>query len=156
VQAPGGRVNPGGHRNVHGVVVVPDAGNLHVESVHPASLYRPSSLGPWRTGLAGLPGATPDGPVHLLLGDFNATLDQAALSALLGTGYRDAAAVVGRGLVPTWPYTAYGPIPRVTLDHVLADRRVRVRAVAVHPVPGSDHRAVYAELVLPRGGSARR
>jgi endonuclease/exonuclease/phosphatase family metal-dependent hydrolase len=51
----------------------------------------------------------------------------------------------------TWPFTGYGRIPRVTLDHVLADRRIRVRAVAAHRIPGSDHRALYAELILPAG-----
>jgi len=41
--------------------------------------------------------------------------------------------------------------PRVTIDHVLADRRVGVRRVDVRPLPGGDHRAVFAELVLPPG-----
>jgi len=146
------RINAGGHRNARASVEVPGAAALHAESVHPASLYHPHKLPAWHAGLAGLPAAGPDGPVRLLLGDFNATLDHARLRALLRTGYRDAASVAGRGLVPTWPYRNYGPIPRVTLDHVLADRRVRVRAVAVYPIPGSDHRAVFAELILPTPG----
>jgi endonuclease/exonuclease/phosphatase (EEP) superfamily protein YafD len=150
------RVNPGGHGSTAGTLDVPGSGPVEAESVHPASLYRPGTVVRWRTGLAGLPPAGRVGPVRLLLGDFNATLDQAALRRLIRTGYRDAAAVVGRGLVPTWPYAAYGPIPRLTLDRVLADRRVRVRAVAVHPLPGSDHRAVYAELILPSAGPDRR
>jgi hypothetical protein len=33
---------------------------------------------------------------------------------------------------------------------VLADRRCGVRAFSVHPIPGTDHRAVLADLVLPR------
>jgi len=152
LRMPGYRTYPGGHRGVHGMVAVP-GGEIYVECVHPASLYKPGTVKAWRAGLAALPPA--DGPVHVLLGDFNATLDHAALRAVLGTGYRDAAAVTGRGLVPTWPYAGYGPIPRMTLDRVLADRRIRVGAVAVHPVPGSDHRAVYAELILPTAGSAR-
>jgi len=149
---PGFRTHPGGHRAVFATLDIPGTGPVYVECVHPLSLYRPGTVAPWRAGLAQLPAAGPDGPVRVLLGDFNATLDHAALRALVGTGYRDAAAVAGRGLVPTWPYTAYGPVPRLTLDHVLADRRVRVGAVTVHPVPGSDHRAVCAELILPSGG----
>jgi endonuclease/exonuclease/phosphatase family metal-dependent hydrolase len=39
----------------------------------------------------------------------------------------------------------------VTIDHVLADRRVGVREVEVLEIPGSDHSAVLAEIVLPRG-----
>ena len=37
----------------------------------------------------------------------------------------------------------------LTLDHVLADRSCAVLAYSVHVVPGSDHRAVYAEIQLP-------
>ena len=144
----GRRIYPGGHRGVSARLIEQQ---VYVECVHPASLYRPGTVNAWRGGLAALPRA--DDELRILLGDFNATLDQAALRALVGTGYRDAATVAGRGLTPTWPYAAYGPIPRLTLDHVLADRRIRVGAVAVHPVPGSDHRAVYAELILPGPGS---
>jgi endonuclease/exonuclease/phosphatase family metal-dependent hydrolase len=87
----------------------------------------------------------------VLAGDFNATLDHSGLRRLIRTGYRDAAATVGAGLAGTWgPYDG-DPIPPVTIDHVLVDRRVRVRSVSVHRVPGSDHRAVLAELALPAG-----
>jgi endonuclease/exonuclease/phosphatase (EEP) superfamily protein YafD len=91
--------------------------------------------------------------VRVLAGDFNATLDHALLRRLLDTGYRDAAATVGAGLVGTWgPYDG-DPIPPVVIDHVLADRRVGVVAVSVHRVPGSDHRAVLASLTPPRRAS---
>ena len=79
-----------------------------------------------RREVADQPPATVDGPVCVLLGDFNATLDHAPLRRLLGTGYRDAADVRGAGFTPTWPYDGK-PVPGVTLDHVLADRRVGVR-----------------------------
>jgi endonuclease/exonuclease/phosphatase (EEP) superfamily protein YafD len=101
----------------------------------------------WAQSLADEPPATVDGPVHLLLGDFNATLDHAALRRLIGTGYRDAADVAGEGLTMTWPYDKL--FPRVALDHVLADRRVGVRQVRVYPIVGSDHRSLFTELVLP-------
>ena len=38
----------------------------------------------------------------------------------------------------------------MTIDHVLAPERVAVGEVSVHTVAGSDHRAVFAELFLPR------
>jgi endonuclease/exonuclease/phosphatase family metal-dependent hydrolase len=38
----------------------------------------------------------------------------------------------------------------VTIDHVLVDRRVRVTGVSLHTIPGTDHRALLATLVLPR------
>ena len=52
------------------------------------------------------------------------------------------------------PHVAGRPAHRaraVTIDHVLADRRVRVISVRSVAIPGSDHRGVLAELVLPRG-----
>ena len=45
--------------------------------------------------------------------------------------------------------------PLVAIDHVLADRRIRVASARTVPIDGSDHRGVLAELVLPdadRGG----
>ena len=147
----GGRANPGGFRQARATLTVPGAAAVLMESVHPVA---PTSRPPRRTASPGSraePAATPDGPVRLLIGDFNATLDHAALRRLLDTGYRDAASVVGQGMTPTWPY--YGPrtglYPKITIDHVLADPRIGVTRVAVFPVPLTDHRAVLAELVLP-------
>lgn len=131
-------------------VRVPGAGEVLVESVHPASPSTPGWLDPWRTGLGAQPPAMRDGPVRILLGDFNATLDHAPLRRLLRTGYRSAAGSAGAGLVGTWPYDGTR-LPRVMIDHVLVDRRVTVHAVSVHRVTGTDHRAVFAELSLPAG-----
>ena len=63
-------------------------------------------------------------------------------------GYRDAADVAGEGLEPTWPQDEYRS-PPVTIDHVLADRRIGFADYDVLDLPGSDHRAVFARLVLP-------
>ncbi|MFG3696375.1 endonuclease/exonuclease/phosphatase family protein [Micromonospora sp. NPDC047620] len=140
-----------GFDQAYGTVTVPGAPPVRVESAHPAAPYAVDQVGHWRTDLAAQPPATPDGPLRILAGDFNATLDHAPLRALLATGYVDAADQVGAGLTGTWgPYDG-DLIPPVTIDHVLVDRRIAVRAVAVHRVPGSDHRAVLAELRLPAG-----
>jgi endonuclease/exonuclease/phosphatase (EEP) superfamily protein YafD len=149
----GVRMNPYEFGQAQATVSIPGAAPIAVESVHvtaPASNL--PSLGPkvtqsWAQSLAGEPPATVDGQVRLLLGDFNATLDHAALRRLVGTGYRDAADVTGAGLTMTWPYDKL--FPRVALDHVLADRRVGVRRTVVYPIVGSDHRSLFAELVLP-------
>jgi endonuclease/exonuclease/phosphatase family metal-dependent hydrolase len=85
--------------------------------------------------------------VRILAGDFNATLDHARLRRLIDTGYRDAADQLGEGLHPTFPIGQR--MPPITLDHVLADRRVGIRSFVARRVPRSDHRAVRAELVLP-------
>jgi endonuclease/exonuclease/phosphatase family metal-dependent hydrolase len=147
--AAGVRVNPGGFRQARATVLVPGAAPLVTESVHPCAPYAASQVGCWRADLAGQPRAGRAGPVRMLAGDFNATLDHAPLRALLRSGYVDAADAAGVGLVGTWgPYDG-DRIPPVTIDHVLVDRRVAVRAAAVHPVAGSDHRAVVARLALP-------
>lgn len=113
--------------------------------------YSMAALDSWRIDLLAQPAATPDGPPRILAGDFNATLDHAPLRALLDTGYVDAARAAGAGLIGTWgPYDG-DVIPPVTIDHVLVDARIGVRKVSVHPLPGSDHRPVLAELSLPAG-----
>ncbi|MFG2054815.1 endonuclease/exonuclease/phosphatase family protein [Micromonospora sp. NPDC048930] len=136
----------------YGTVAVPGAPPLRVESAHPASPYAVEVVPDWWTDLRGQPAATPDGRLSVLAGDFNATLDHAPLRDLIATGYVDAADAAGAGLAGTWgPYDG-DRIPPVTIDHVLADRRIAVRAVEVHPLRGSDHRAVLAELRLPAAG----
>lgn len=122
---------------------------LWVESVHPVAPVYDSSIDGWVGSFANQPKATPDGPLQILAGDFNATLDHSVLRSLISTGYRDAADVVGKGLVGTWgPYDG-DRIPPVTLDRVLADRRIGVVDVVVLDLQGSDHRPVLATLILP-------
>jgi endonuclease/exonuclease/phosphatase (EEP) superfamily protein YafD len=143
--APGERRNP----LVLAGVEVEGAPAVEIAAVHPPPPLNRSIMPAWRRDLRALPPATPDGPLRILAGDFNATLDHAELRRLLDTGYEDAAAEVGAGLRATWPEGRRLP-PPVAIDHVLADRRCGVRAFSVHPIPGTDHRAVVAELVLPR------
>jgi endonuclease/exonuclease/phosphatase (EEP) superfamily protein YafD len=131
-------------------VAVPGAKDVRVESVHPCAPSDAQRSGCWERDIAQEPAATPGGPVSLLIGDFNATLDHERFRAVLDTGYRDAADVAGAGFAASWPYDERWFIPGVVLDHVVADRRVGVRAVSVHRIPASDHKAVYAELVLPK------
>ena len=143
--APGERRNP----LVIAGVAVEGAPPVEVAAVHPPPPLR-RALPAWRRDLRALPPATPDGALRILAGDFNATLDHAELRRLLDTGYEDAADEVGAGLKGTWPRGRRFP-PPVAIDHVLADTRIGVRAFSVHTITGTDHRAVLAELVLPRG-----
>jgi endonuclease/exonuclease/phosphatase (EEP) superfamily protein YafD len=131
------------------VVRLPGSDPFEILAVHPPPPIRDARIPAWRHDLRAIPPATPDGPVRILAGDFNATLDHAELRRILDTGYEDAAAEVGAGLRATWPSGRRLP-PPVTIDHVLADRRCGVRAVSVHTIPRSDHRAVLAELALPQ------
>jgi endonuclease/exonuclease/phosphatase family metal-dependent hydrolase len=127
---------------------VPGAPDVEVTAVHttpPAT--SPQSVRQWTADLADLPAPGP-GVLRVLAGDFNATLDHAALRRVVRTGYRDAALAVGRALTATWT-PLRSPQPRLTLDHVLVDPQVGVASLTLVPIPGSDHRAIVAELVLP-------
>lgn len=145
------RRNEGGFSQAYGTLAVPGTPPVKVESAHPMSPYSLSALRWWWTDLRAQPPATPGGELRILAGDFNATLDHAPLRALLATGYVDAADAAGTGLTGTWgPYDG-DLIPPVVIDHVLVDQRIVVSGASVHPLPGSDHRAVLAELRLPTG-----
>jgi endonuclease/exonuclease/phosphatase (EEP) superfamily protein YafD len=113
----------------------------------PAPPWHAPAAPRWRGELAALP--PPGEPPVVLAGDYNATLDHAEFRRLLRLGHVDAASQVGNGLVPTW-----GPEPRgrpmlLPFDHVLLDPRCAVLATSAHAIPGSDHRALYAEFRLP-------
>ncbi|WP_260722866.1 endonuclease/exonuclease/phosphatase family protein [Dactylosporangium roseum] len=140
-----------GARQAVATVLVPGAGPVLVESAHPCAPH-PGRTGGWARDLATQPPAGSGAAPRVLLGDFNATLDHGPLRRLLRTGYRDAAAGRGRGLLPTWPLRGAARLLRllpVTIDHVLVDQRIGVCAVATRITPGSDHRAVVAELTIP-------
>ena len=128
---------------------LPGAPPLELYAAHPRAPRSRSDTLEWRADLRGLPPATPGGAIRIMAGDFNSTLDHGQFRELLGRGYEDAAAEVGAGLRATWPANRRFP-PPVTIDHVIADARCGVRAVRVFGVPRSDHRAVFAELELPR------
>jgi endonuclease/exonuclease/phosphatase family metal-dependent hydrolase len=133
---------------------VPSGPSVQLVCVHPHPPFPPwtrRAVPRWREELAVLPAPAdlpPEVPV-IMAGDFNATPDHAQFRRLLRLGYADAASQVGNGLVPTWgPWSRRRP-DVLTFDHVLVDPRCAVRRTAATPVPGSDHRALYAELRLP-------
>jgi endonuclease/exonuclease/phosphatase (EEP) superfamily protein YafD len=142
----------GGFVQAHARVQIPGAPEVYVESAHPCAPIGRASDTCWRADLAAQPAATPNGSVNVLMGDFNSTLDHKAFRRVLAKGYHDAANVAGAGLSTSWPYDNRWYFPGVTLDHILTDERVGVRKVVIHHIAGSDHRAVYAELVLPKAG----
>jgi endonuclease/exonuclease/phosphatase (EEP) superfamily protein YafD len=127
-------------------LTLPDGRHLRVVGIHP---FPPqlNRAGEWEESLESLP-SSGTGVPWLLAGDFNATLDQSQLRDLLDRGYRDAGAVAGKGLQPTFPREGH-LIPPVTIDHVLADSRLGIVDYGVEELPGSDHRSIHAELALP-------
>ncbi|MGW0483646.1 endonuclease/exonuclease/phosphatase family protein [Nonomuraea sp. NPDC003214] len=138
---------PGHHMPV-AALALPGAAPVEFYDVHPVPPLG-AKLADWHAVFDALPAASAD-TVRILAGDFNASLDHAPMRRLLARGYKDAADQVGAGLIPTWPANRRMP-PIITIDHVLVDERVGVRAVSVHDVPGTDHRAVFAELSVPYG-----
>lgn len=87
------------------------------------------------------------GPM-LVAGDFNASQDHAAFRAVLAAGgLQDAARRADRSRTPTWPMEGPPLPPFVQIDHVLV-RDFSVRDVRFLDLPGSDHRAVLADLDL--------
>jgi endonuclease/exonuclease/phosphatase family metal-dependent hydrolase len=131
---------------------LPSGRHVRIVGVHP---YPPGrgNVDIWSGALESLP-STGRGAPWLLVGDFNATLDVSLLRETVDRGYRDAGDVAGKGLEPTWPAGAWASrLPAVTIDHVLADGRLGVVDYEVEDIPGSDHRAVWAELALPKPSS---
>jgi endonuclease/exonuclease/phosphatase family metal-dependent hydrolase len=129
-------------------VDVPGGAPVRVISVHVAAPASRHDIPGWREDLRALPAAPPRGPVQLLAGDFNSTLDHDELRDLVDRGYRDAAETAGVGFEPTWQ--GHMGLP-VTIDHVLVPERAGVRDVSVHHLARSDHRAVAATVALPAG-----
>ncbi len=126
-------------------VELPGGQMVRIVNVHPHTPI-PGRIDRWQEALERLP-ATGSGDPWLLLGDFNATLDQAVLRDVLDRGYRDAGEATGEGLEPTWPAEKMLP-PLVTIDHVLADRRLGIASYGVDDLAGSDHRPIHASLFL--------
>ena len=128
---------------------LPDGEQVELICVHPrAPALQRGGSARWRAELAVLP--APGKLPRVVAGDFNATPDHAAFRDVLRLGYADAAIQTGNSLTPTWGRT--GKDPWLTLDHVLVSRGCAVLACSVHVVPGSDHRAVYAQIRLPAAG----
>lgn len=128
--------------------VVPRLG-VQIRSLHPNPPMKPAVVDSWRQDLEGLP-STPGarGLPRILVGDYNATLDNRDLRSVIDRGYVDAADALGKGLEFTWP-AGRGTL---AIDHLLVDRRVRVLSFETVRVDGSDHRALVVRLRLPSGG----
>lgn len=110
-----------------------------------------SAFGHWRADMERLGPAlkrvSTEGPVVVGC-DLNATADVRDFRALLRDGYADGAGQAGAGFLRTHPDDL--PVPRlVAVDHVLT-RDATVTGIRAVRVPGSDHRALAATVVLGR------
>ncbi|GAA3066913.1 endonuclease/exonuclease/phosphatase family protein [Streptomyces roseofulvus] len=114
----------------------------------------PGQVALWKAELARLRDAVADRPADealIVAGDFNASQDHAAYRDLVAARLLlDAARVTGASRTPTWP--AEGPLPPyVQIDHVLTSTALTPTATRFPALPGSDHRAVVADLDLHDG-----
>ncbi|HET7511052.1 MAG TPA: hypothetical protein VFJ65_12480 [Solirubrobacterales bacterium] len=74
---------------------------VRIVGVHPFP-PQPNSTTEWEEALASLPSAGRGAPWDLA-GDYNGTFDQSQFRDVVDRGYRDAGAVAGDGLEPTFP-----------------------------------------------------
>ena len=122
-------------------------GVTHVVAVHAAAPL-PGQMRRWQADMRTLqrwcgPGSGPS----ILIGDFNATLDQSLLRSATSSCV-DAAAERGRGLVATWP----SRLPRwfgLQIDHVFTGGAIAPASLQILDLPGSDHRALLAQVIVP-------
>ncbi|WP_204073054.1 endonuclease/exonuclease/phosphatase family protein [Planotetraspora phitsanulokensis] len=128
-------------------VAVPGAPPVEIVDVHTVSPVN-GDVYEWLADMESLPAPSSD-VIRILAGDFNASLDHSPLRAVIAGGYADAGDATGTGLNTTWPADWRIP-PVITIDHVLYDERASAVAADVHTVPGTDHRALFAELRLPK------
>jgi endonuclease/exonuclease/phosphatase (EEP) superfamily protein YafD len=142
------RVRPGTdlhyrHLRVGGGIL----GSRELVAVHATAPRTRRLASRWRRDLAAVGRWTRAQPAPIVVGDLNATLDNAPLRAALG-GCVPAAAGAD-ALAGTFPTS----LPRwfgIHIDHVLVPAGTAVVRFAVHEVAGTDHRAVLARLRLPK------
>ncbi len=140
-----GVVRPSGQGRIALVarLSIPGAEDPWIVTVHPAHPATPARLSARDSYLLDLAGfiAELDGPV-IVAGDFNVTPYAPAFRLFLDAS-RTATA---RHFPATWP-APLGPLG-VPIDHVLV-RDARVATLDALPFPGSDHRPLRAEILLP-------
>jgi len=124
-------------------------GDLTVVATHPQAPTQPDI---WSDDHAALLAAARDHEADLVLGDFNATEDHAPMRRLAAAGYRDVGELANQGWQPTWPASDRWAVlpgiafPLAQIDHVLVGPRLAAIGQHTVAVPGSDHRAVVAEV----------
>ncbi|WP_424890459.1 endonuclease/exonuclease/phosphatase family protein [Streptomyces sp. XH2] len=103
----------------------------------------------WRTELGrvrAMAAARGEAPT-VIAGDFNASQDHAAFRAVLDTGVRDSAALLGRSRTPTWPSLTAPPLG-AQIDHVLLSPSLAPRRARFLDLTGTDHRGLVVDAVL--------
>jgi endonuclease/exonuclease/phosphatase (EEP) superfamily protein YafD len=121
--------------------------DVRVTVVHPYPPM-PTEIATWRTELVDLAEQVQaDTTPQIMAGDFNATYDHASFRELLGSRFSDASREWGAGPAVTWPEGSLVPA-LFALDHVVVENDMAVSDVVSMQVPGTDHRALMATVVV--------
>ncbi|MFE1591285.1 endonuclease/exonuclease/phosphatase family protein [Nocardia sp. NPDC058705] len=133
---------------ISATATVPEVGPVSIYAFHPVPpVY---DTGVWADELARLDEIlrrSPNRPT-IVGGDFNATYDHARFRTMTTGRFADAAAQAGAGHLVTYPTDKPIP-PLVGIDHfLLAD--AHATTVETVDLPGADHRALIARIVLTR------
>lgn len=129
---------------------IPDIGPVTVYAFHPVPPVYGTRV--WADELSRLGEILEQSPTDrpvIVGGDFNATYDHAQYRALLSGRFGDAAVQAGAGHLVTYPTDKRWP-PLVGIDHILVAGGYAVE-VETTGLPGADHRALVARVILPRG-----
>ena len=125
------------------------ATTLDLLAVHTHSPYAQNRVSIWEHDLASLGRIADELPARsVMVGDFNASRWHPPFASLLDHGFTDAHLLTGNGLSRSWPNDRRVLPPLFRLDHALMRSGVTARSVHNVDVPGSDHTAFLADLVV--------
>jgi endonuclease/exonuclease/phosphatase family metal-dependent hydrolase len=136
-------------RSLLATVHTPDGPKV-ILAVHPAA---PTARRAWIGDHQALVSIAQQERPDLIVGDFNATLDQVPMRDLEGEGYRSAGELTNEGWQPTWPANEIYhllstlPLPRIAeIDHVMVGHGMTAIGSKTLHVDNTDHRAVVATV----------
>ncbi len=151
----GDRFISGGGDSRELTVSTPTAGLVDLVALHPTPPYQGDK---WRNDyediidrLTASGHERPDRP-RVILGDFNATVDNVPMRKILTLGYSDAVEQTNAGWQPTYPAPGaerrFGlPVPPlVQIDHVLVSAGIVASDARTVVVKGADHLGVIANV----------
>lgn len=128
--------------------------SIEVRAIHPDAPSTRTGFARWNRQLRELRRLLReelDGPA-IVLGDLNAGTFQIPYERLLSRQFRDAHAVLGKAVKPSWGIAPWLPrwVPTLVarLDHLVVSSEIHVRSLEDLDPVGSDHRPFLAELEL--------